>query len=349
MRDILNYLQHLKYIEVVSPASGSAPARYAPTAELLAVWFRHHRAALQAVSILEPAVGTLLSRLEERHVAETFSRISAQGLLAAVNHDDANIDTAFFQVFMHRLAGNHIAWTLLMAGDGEDFPTRELVPFSVGAVARRFGVSRNHVKRLMDDAVRERLLQYDDEVVVFEDRARSSYAPIRVSNIGAAGVDGPHAFGNREATADERRALSWRALVGTADAAQEPCISIAGRARIHDHEASLILGAREVTWLAAAAIETRSQHGQASLIIQPGFAGDILFCIKIAAVWAARGHRVTFPVEERFADIAAALELPPGVEMPITNEEFPFRDAAFGCCTPDKRRRPETSASTRAL
>src|SRR5215475_2537095 len=69
------------------------------------------------------------------------------------------------------------------------------------------------------------------------------------------------------------------------------------------------------------------QANKPVLIIQPGFAGDILFCIKIAAVWAARGHRVIFPVEPRFSDISAALELPPGVEMPLASEAFAFRDA----------------------
>jgi hypothetical protein len=63
------------------------------------------------------------------------------------------------------------------------------------------------------------------------------------------------------------------------------------------------------------------------VVIQPGFAGDILFCIKIAAVWAGRGHRVIFPVEDRFSDISEAIEPPPGVEMPLTSQAFEFRDA----------------------
>ena len=63
------------------------------------------------------------------------------------------------------------------------------------------------------------------------------------------------------------------------------------------------------------------------LMIQPGFAGDILFCAKIAIEWAARGHRVIFPIEPRFADIAAAVEFPPGIETPLTNAPFALSEA----------------------
>lgn len=61
------------------------------------------------------------------------------------------------------------------------------------------------------------------------------------------------------------------------------------------------------------------------LLIQPRFGGDIFFCMKIAAVCAAQGHRVIFPVEDQFAWIPENLNIPAGVEMPRLSETFDYK------------------------
>ena len=61
------------------------------------------------------------------------------------------------------------------------------------------------------------------------------------------------------------------------------------------------------------------------LIIQPYFVGDLYYCIKLAQVWAERGHRVIFPIQSRFKWVRDSLVLPHGVEMPlIETEPFDF-------------------------
>jgi hypothetical protein len=66
------------------------------------------------------------------------------------------------------------------------------------------------------------------------------------------------------------------------------------------------------------------------LLIQPRFGGDVFFCMKIAAVCAARGQRVIFPVEDQFAWIPQSLNIPAGVEMPLMSEDFDHKDLYLG-------------------
>ena len=61
------------------------------------------------------------------------------------------------------------------------------------------------------------------------------------------------------------------------------------------------------------------------LIIQPYFVGDLYYCIKLAQVWAEKGHRVIFPIQARFAWVRDSIILPPSVEMPLENEPFDFK------------------------
>jgi hypothetical protein len=58
-----------------------------------------------------------------------------------------------FELFADRNAGVMIAYSLLLAGDrGEAFPPQQPVRLSISAAARRFGVSRVHVRKLLRDA-----------------------------------------------------------------------------------------------------------------------------------------------------------------------------------------------------
>jgi hypothetical protein len=171
VRDLLNVMQHLRYIEAVSSAAGASPARYAPSPEFLAAWYGHHRAALEAASLLEPALPPLLGRVDPEAFVEAFSRIHVGSLFATARSwgDDA----PFMRVFLHRRAGINISWALLSAGGGADFPPLGPIPFPPSEFARRFGVSRNHVKRMQEDAVQEQILRpCGSELFEFEAEAR---------------------------------------------------------------------------------------------------------------------------------------------------------------------------------
>jgi hypothetical protein len=156
-RDLLLFLQHLDFIAQVKPPLGGAPALYEPTPTLMAAWRGHLTAALEAACLVEPAGRLVLARLGEAEVLAAFARAHAETLAEAASRS-INQGSAYQRVFMHRHAGNQIVWTLLTSGDGEPFPPEGPLQVSASAAARRFAVSRIHIKRMLDDAVREGLL-----------------------------------------------------------------------------------------------------------------------------------------------------------------------------------------------
>ena len=171
-RDILRLLLHLAFVERQSSAGGRSPARYIPTVAFMDAWRSHLQAALGAARILEPAVDLILDRLEAPEVLETLARIHSQGLLAAAGGVDQG--AAYIRIFLHRHGGNQIAWTLLTSGEDEAFPPEVAGPINISELARRFGVSRIHIKRLFDDAEREGLLRWQGKnQVALEPDART--------------------------------------------------------------------------------------------------------------------------------------------------------------------------------
>jgi DNA-binding MarR family transcriptional regulator len=71
-------------------------------------------------------------------------------------------------LFAEHNAGMMILFNLMLSGEG--FPPREAVPSSVAGLARRFGVSRTHVLRLLRaaeaDGLIERTGEHYDRVVL---------------------------------------------------------------------------------------------------------------------------------------------------------------------------------------
>ena len=123
--------------------------------------------------IIEPVVGLLIDRFDEPGVFETFSKKLCEAFLDAAHHTD--VDTPYFRVFMHRNAGIQIVHALLAADAADDFPPARPIAFSLSATARRFRVSRIHVRRLIDAAEREGLLRYsDDGMITLEPMGRKS-------------------------------------------------------------------------------------------------------------------------------------------------------------------------------
>jgi hypothetical protein len=171
-RALLLYLRHLGYVDMVPNGTTGDPTRYVPTDGFVAAWRDHLRAALEAARIIEPAIQLVLDRLDDREVLNSIAKIQGKGLLAAARA--SNQDSAFIRIFTHRHAGSQIVWSLMLAGDGDKFPPRVPIPFSISAAARRFGVSRIHIKRLLDDAEREGLLTFDDSgTILLEEDARA--------------------------------------------------------------------------------------------------------------------------------------------------------------------------------
>jgi hypothetical protein len=108
-------------------------------------------------------VGLLLSRIEDDDVFARFTRIQGEGLFASAQTADQGMP--LMRVFVHRHAGTQIMWTLLLADD-ETFPPAKAIALSVGALARRFDVSRIHLRRMLDSAAREELLALNKDGTV---------------------------------------------------------------------------------------------------------------------------------------------------------------------------------------
>jgi hypothetical protein len=163
-RALLLYLRYLGFVERATTHKKGAPALYVPTPRFLDTWRDHQRTALHAVQILEPSVGLLLDRFDEPGVFEAFSKKLCEAFLDTAQQTDVN--SSYFRVFMHRNAGIQIVHALLAADTDGAFPPVQPIPFSLSATARRFRVSRIHVRRLVDAAEHEGLLHYSDDGAV---------------------------------------------------------------------------------------------------------------------------------------------------------------------------------------
>ena len=160
-RSLLIYLRHLGYVEPVAGEDRQGAVRYVPTDAFRAAWTRHLTAAMAAAAIVEPGVRRLLGALDEAAISEQVNRTQSEGLLAASGADGT--DWPYVRIFMDRHAGSQIAWLLLVGeADGEEFPSAAGVRLSVAAIARRFEVSRAHVRRLLADARAEGLIVEDE-------------------------------------------------------------------------------------------------------------------------------------------------------------------------------------------
>jgi len=170
-RAMLIYLQHLGYL-APEPADADArpPVRYRPTAVFREAWARHFKVALDAAALIEPAAAEVGAAMDQPGMLERFCAHHAHGLLESARASDHT--APYMAVFMHRHAGNQIAQTLVLDEDGEGFPSTRPIAINAGAMARRFAVSRIHVRRLLAAAEREGVLESTAEGVRFTEAAR---------------------------------------------------------------------------------------------------------------------------------------------------------------------------------
>jgi hypothetical protein len=156
-RALLLYLRYLGFVAAPVARAKGGPAIYPAAPKLLATWREHQLAVLDAAAVIEPQITELIDRFDRPGVFETYAALLVEGLLATVHHFD--VKTPYFHIFMHRHAGIQIVHFLLAHATDEAFPPIEPIPFSIAGSAQRFGVSRSHVRRLIDAAEREGLIQ----------------------------------------------------------------------------------------------------------------------------------------------------------------------------------------------
>ncbi len=156
-RALLLYLRYLGYVSAPEARAKGELAVYPAAPKLLVTWREHLRAVLDAVAVIEPQITELIDLFETPGVFETYAAALAEEFLATVPHFETN--TPYFRLFMHRHAGIQIVHFLLAHAADEAFPPREPIAVSLSALAQRFGVSRSHVRRLIEAAERDGLIQ----------------------------------------------------------------------------------------------------------------------------------------------------------------------------------------------
>lgn len=170
-RAMLLFMRYLGYVEPLAGRVRGAPQRYVPTANFRKAWRDHLRAMLEAAGIIEPSALDIAANLDDDCMMDCLSRQQGEGLLSLSRARDR--ETALIRVFLHRHAGANIIFSLVTADMSGDFPPQRSVPFSIAAMAQRFGVSRIHIRRILADAVREEFFTVSDGTVAFTQKARA--------------------------------------------------------------------------------------------------------------------------------------------------------------------------------
>jgi hypothetical protein len=172
VRALLLYLRYLGYAEPSASIDRNAPRLYLPTQRFLTAWRVHTRGILQATAVAEPAVSLLLDALDAPGVFDIFVRNISEGYLEGLRSVD--VESPFFTIFMHRYAGAQIVHAMVTAST-DGFPPQEPLGLTASDAARRFAVSRAHVRRMLSAAQREGMLRLtSDGAIILEPAGRDA-------------------------------------------------------------------------------------------------------------------------------------------------------------------------------
>jgi len=162
-RSLLNYMLHLGYLEPDPAASAPRRASYRVAPRFLASYRRHSASVLDALSVVEPAVGLIQKHLSAPGVFEALVTEQCDTFISGSSQPRPF--AAVFRVFLHRLAGIQILHSLVAQATA--FPPAGNIPFSISGAARRFKVSRAHVVRILKDANAEGFVALEPGVLRF--------------------------------------------------------------------------------------------------------------------------------------------------------------------------------------
>jgi hypothetical protein len=139
-----------------SAASGSRRFLL-PTDRLLTLHRERISGMLGAVAMVLPDVQAALARVNDAEYVKAHVSHVCRQFLDGFSFIDQVPDV---RMFFERNAGFVTQMRMQLTADGADtFPPAGIVTGSQSALAREFGVSRIHVRRLLNDAVREGFLE----------------------------------------------------------------------------------------------------------------------------------------------------------------------------------------------
>jgi AraC-like DNA-binding protein len=146
----------LAVMEHVGALQAGENKAYRTTPAFEDAWRDHLKAALAAAAILEPTVAPVIAMLDDTALYQHFLTIQATRLYALAQAPDAL--PSFSTAFLHPLAGCSILHALTLACTDAGFARLDGATVSLAALARRFGVSEAHVRRVLKRAEANGLL-----------------------------------------------------------------------------------------------------------------------------------------------------------------------------------------------
>ncbi len=155
-RALLAYMLYLGYLELMPVSRRGVPGRYLLTSRFVESWRLYLASSLEAAQVIEPGVGVVSRALARAEVVDTYIRLQGETLFEASR--EAQRRSAFVEVFLNRHAGTQFIHTLVTATPPGASPTGSVPGFSLAGTARRLGVSRIHLRRMLDDGERRGLL-----------------------------------------------------------------------------------------------------------------------------------------------------------------------------------------------
>lgn len=157
---VLALMQFRKLVHKSPVRSPGGQIRYYPDEKFVRHFRTRFRIELSGLAKVEPALLPLIARWDEPGVFASFVAILGGELVRAGAMPPADLDM-FNQVGARR-AGMLILYEILRAADrGEDFPAVAPFELSVSASARRFGVSRSQVLRVLRDLTNAGLIELE--------------------------------------------------------------------------------------------------------------------------------------------------------------------------------------------
>jgi hypothetical protein len=153
-------LMLMRVFGYLAPASSEADRRLrrlVPTERLMTMHQERNRRTFEAISMVLPEYAEAFSAQTHPDFTGLFVRRYCEQFLTGFRFIDLVPE---MRLFVERKAGIMALCTMLLAGETDDvYPPTLPIPFSSSALPRRFGVSRAHVRRLLQDAVDEGLLE----------------------------------------------------------------------------------------------------------------------------------------------------------------------------------------------
>jgi hypothetical protein len=136
--------------------------RLVPTDALLGLHRERLGFTLEAVAHLLPEGAQALADLRSRDFLTCFVSHIARPYLAGCYFIDQIPE---LRLFLERNAGLLILFSIMLAGEaGDSFPPHGPVSILPATLARQFGVSRSHVRRIVQEAINTSLLERDGTI-----------------------------------------------------------------------------------------------------------------------------------------------------------------------------------------